>query len=87
MAFMVVGQSILGIVPIMVVGALIFFLGIDLLREALVEPIGKVNRLEYLTVSFTILSCLIRSHAYIFTLHRSSSSWYLWARGILCTVF
>ena len=48
---MVVGQNILGIIPIMVVGSLIFFLGFDLIREALIEPWGKVNRLEYLTVS------------------------------------
>ena len=48
---MVVGQGILGIIPIMVVGSLIFFLGFDLIREALIEPWGKVNRLEFLTVS------------------------------------
>lgn len=35
----------------MVVGALIFFLGLDLMREALVDTWGKVHRMEYLTVS------------------------------------
>ena len=45
------GPIIIGYIPIMVVGALIFFLGIDLMMEALVGPWGKVHRLEYLTVS------------------------------------
>lgn len=45
------GPIIIGYIPIMVVGALIFFLGIDLMREALVDTWGKVHRLEYLTVS------------------------------------
>ena len=38
-------------IPIMIVGALIFLLGIDLLREALYDTWGKLHRLEYLTVS------------------------------------
>lgn len=47
------GPTIIGYVPIMVVGALIFFLGIDLMREALIDTWGRVHRLEYLTVSPT----------------------------------
>jgi hypothetical protein len=35
----------------MVVGALIFMLGIELMEEALVDTWGKLHRLEYLTVS------------------------------------
>lgn len=50
---LVAGPVIVGYIPIMVVGALIFTLGIDLMREALVDPWGKVHRLEYLTVSLT----------------------------------
>ena len=50
---MVAGQSILGFIPVMVVGALIFFLGIDLLQDALIRPWRRTNRLEYLTVSNT----------------------------------
>lgn len=46
------GPTMIGYVPIMVVGALIFYLGIALLEEALVDTLGKMNRLEYLTVSF-----------------------------------
>lgn len=49
-AILVVGPVIIGYIPIMVVGALIFFLGFDLLREALVDTWGRVHRLEYLTV-------------------------------------
>ncbi len=44
------GPGIVGFIPKLVVGTLIFFLGIDLLIEALVSTWGKVNRLEYCTV-------------------------------------
>jgi len=53
---MVIGQKIIGIIPIMVVGSLIFFLGFDLMREAIIQPLGKLTRLEYLTVSCNHLS-------------------------------
>lgn len=77
---MVVGQNILGIIPIMVVGSLIFFLGFDLLREALWHPLGKVSRLEYLTVSLQL--CFICLRAKIITFGRFSSLWSLWVSGI-----
>ncbi len=48
---LVAGPVIIGYIPIMVVGALIFFLGMDLMLEALLLTWGKVNRVEYLTVS------------------------------------
>ncbi|WFD30556.1 hypothetical protein MSPP1_001577 [Malassezia sp. CBS 17886] len=44
------GPGMIAFLPIMVVAALIFVLGIDLVREALYETIGRVNRLEYLTI-------------------------------------
>lgn len=47
---MVVGPVIIGFIPVMVVGALIFLLGIELLQEALADTWGKLSRLEYLTV-------------------------------------
>ncbi|KAH0544974.1 hypothetical protein FGG08_000900 [Glutinoglossum americanum] len=47
---LVVGPVVIGFIPIMVVGALIFLLGIDLLREALYDTWGKLQRLEYLTI-------------------------------------
>lgn len=49
-AIMVIGPVIIGYIPVLVVGALIFLLGIDLMREALVDTWGKLSRLEYLTV-------------------------------------
>ena len=49
-AILVVGPVIIGYIPIMVVGALIFYLGFDLLREALADTWGRVHRLEYFTV-------------------------------------
>ena len=45
------GLIIVGFIPVPVVGALIFYLGITLLKEALVDNWGRVHRLEYLTVS------------------------------------
>lgn len=48
---LITGPVIVGYIPIMVVGSLIFFLGFDLMREALVDTWGRVHRLEYLTAS------------------------------------
>lgn len=53
---LVAGPGMIGFVPIMVVGALIFYLGIDLLREALYDTWGKMNKLEYLTVVIIVLT-------------------------------
>ncbi|PWY80648.1 sulfate transporter family protein [Aspergillus heteromorphus CBS 117.55] len=47
---LVVGPVIVGFIPVMVVGALIFLLGIELMQEALVDTWGKLHRHEYLTV-------------------------------------
>ncbi|KAJ5567394.1 hypothetical protein N7535_006700 [Penicillium sp. DV-2018c] len=53
---MVVGPVIIGYIPIMVVGALIFLLGIELLQEALGDTWGKLTRLEYLTVVIIVVT-------------------------------
>ncbi|KAJ6189397.1 hypothetical protein N7519_004305, partial [Penicillium mononematosum] len=53
---MVIGPAIIGYIPIMVVGALIFLLGIELLQEALVDTWGKLTRLEYLTVVIIVVT-------------------------------
>lgn len=51
-------QGILGLIPIMVVGALIFFLGFELLKEALFGTWGKTNRWEFFTASgYVLLRC------------------------------
>ncbi|KAJ5606124.1 hypothetical protein N7510_008905 [Penicillium lagena] len=53
---LVVGPVIIGFIPVMVVGALIFLLGIELLQEALVDTWGKLSRLEYLTVVIIVVT-------------------------------
>ena len=53
---MFIGPSLIGKIPVMVVGALIFLLGMDLLKEALIDTIGKVNFLEYLTILVIVLT-------------------------------
>ena len=50
------GPVIIGYIPIMVVGALIFMLGIELLEEALVGTLGRVHRLEYLTIVVIVVT-------------------------------
>lgn len=53
---MVVGPVIIGFIPRMMVGVLIFILGFELLLEALLLPWKKLKRLEYWTVSRSSLS-------------------------------
>ncbi|RDW94341.1 sulfate transporter family protein-like protein [Coleophoma crateriformis] len=52
---MLIGPSIIGLIPVMTVGILIFVLGFDLLYEALVEPRHKLKLSEYLTVVTIVL--------------------------------
>ncbi|KAF2089134.1 hypothetical protein K490DRAFT_38608 [Saccharata proteae CBS 121410] len=49
------GPGLIGYVPIMVVGTLIFYLGLDLLKEALWDTFGKLRPLEYLTIVIIVL--------------------------------
>ncbi|KZF26373.1 hypothetical protein L228DRAFT_264776 [Xylona heveae TC161] len=53
---MVIGPTIIGYIPIMVVGALIFLLGIDLMKEALYDTWGRVHRLEYFTIVVIVVT-------------------------------
>ena len=46
----VAGPVVIGFVPVMVVGTLIYQLGIDLAQEALVSTLGRLDRLEYCTI-------------------------------------
>lgn len=50
------GPVIIGYIPIMVVGALIFLLGIELMQEALVDTWGRVHRLEYATILIIVIT-------------------------------
>ena len=46
----VAGPVVIGYVPVMVVGTLIYQLGIDLATDALVSTYGRLHRLEYITI-------------------------------------
>jgi SulP family sulfate permease len=50
-----VGPWIVGYIPVMVVGSLIFHLGLDLLKEALVDTWNSVHYLEYFTICVIIV--------------------------------
>lgn len=56
MGILFAGTSIIGFIPVMMVGALIFLLGLDLLIEALYDTWGRVNSQEYLTIIAIIFS-------------------------------
>ncbi|KAJ2262397.1 hypothetical protein GGI01_001561 [Coemansia sp. RSA 376] len=53
------GPAIIGFIPTMVVGALIFHLGLELMREALVDTIGVVNSIEYATILSIVLAMAV----------------------------
>ncbi|RPA77165.1 hypothetical protein BJ508DRAFT_174030 [Ascobolus immersus RN42] len=53
---MMVGPVLIGYIPVMVVGALIFLLGFELLREALWDTWGKLQWIEYLTVMIIVVT-------------------------------
>ncbi|KAM7207695.1 cyclic nucleotide-binding domain containing protein [Naviculisporaceae sp. PSN 640] len=52
---MVIGPSLIGFIPIMMVGVLIFDLGFELLLEAVWQPRKKLKLLEYITVIVIVL--------------------------------
>lgn len=53
---MAAGPTVIGFIPIMVVGALIFLLGVELMKEALYDTWGKLSRFEYLTISIIVIT-------------------------------
>jgi sulfate permease, SulP family len=54
---MMAGTAPIGYLPVMVVGALIFVLGIDLVREALWDTRHRVSKTEYVTI-LSIIVCM-----------------------------
>ncbi|QDS74427.1 hypothetical protein FKW77_006102 [Venturia effusa] len=46
----IAGPAMIGFIPKMVVGTLIFMLGIEMIQEALWDTFGRLHRLEWLTV-------------------------------------
>ncbi|KAI1459055.1 sulfate transporter family protein [Annulohypoxylon moriforme] len=53
---MTIGPVIIGYIPVMVVGTLIFVLGFELLMDALVSTRRKLKLLEYLTIVVIVLT-------------------------------
>lgn len=49
------GPAMIGFIPVCLVGALIFLLGIELLEEALWDTFGKCHKLEYITIIAIVL--------------------------------
>ncbi|CEQ42126.1 SPOSA6832_03922 [Sporobolomyces salmonicolor] len=47
---LVAGPGVIGFLPVCVVAALIFILGIDLVKEALVDTYGRVSHFEYASI-------------------------------------
>ncbi|GAC92487.1 hypothetical protein PHSY_000040 [Pseudozyma hubeiensis SY62] len=47
---MIAGPGTISYLPVSIVGALIFVLGIDLAKEALYDTVGRVNGWEYMTI-------------------------------------
>lgn len=56
-ALLFMGTGPIAYLPVMVVGALIFVLGIDLVKEALWDTRNRVNRWEYVTIA-SIMICM-----------------------------
>ncbi|KAF9198266.1 hypothetical protein BGZ49_000950 [Haplosporangium sp. Z 27] len=56
MVIFLVGPWIVGYIPVMVVGSLIFHLGLDLVKEALWDTWGLVHPLEYLTIALIVVA-------------------------------
>ncbi|OBZ73456.1 Uncharacterized protein C24H6.11c [Grifola frondosa] len=54
---LLVGSGPIAYIPVMVVGALIFVLGIDLVKEALWDTRQRVSRMEYITIA-SIMICM-----------------------------
>ncbi|ODV91164.1 hypothetical protein CANCADRAFT_24013 [Tortispora caseinolytica NRRL Y-17796] len=52
---MSLGSKVIELIPVMVVGSLIFLLGIELLQEALCDTYGRVSRFEYFTIVTIVL--------------------------------
>ncbi|KAJ4296447.1 hypothetical protein N0V90_006492 [Kalmusia sp. IMI 367209] len=49
------GPAMIGFIPVCLVGALIFLLGIQLMKEAVWDVFGRLQRLEYFTVLAIVL--------------------------------
>lgn len=50
------GPTVIGYIPVMVVGSLIFHLGLELMKESLVDTWGVVHPLEYVTIALIVVA-------------------------------
>lgn len=51
---LLIGPVMIGYIPVLMVGCLIFVLGFELFSDAVWAPKSKLNKFEYLTVSCTV---------------------------------
>jgi len=54
-ALLVVGTSFIKYVPTIIVGGLIFHLGFDLMKEALIDTFKTVSTIEYVTIVLIVI--------------------------------
>lgn len=59
----VAGPVVIGYVPVMVVGTLIYYLGIDLAKEALIDTYGRLHSLEYITI--VVIALVMGIHDFV----------------------
>lgn len=55
-AVMMVGPVVIGYIPVCVVGALIYLLGYELLKEALYDTWGRLRKVEYITIVIIVVT-------------------------------
>lgn len=55
-ATMLAGPDVIGFIPVMLVGALIFLLGFELIEEALIDTYGRVSKFEYVTILVIVVT-------------------------------
>ena len=79
---LIIGPVVIGFIPVMMVGALIFILGFELFLEAVWDPRHRLKPLEYITVSITSSLDAQCTNAYRFL-----SSWELWVLMILLSEY
>lgn len=54
-AVMVAGPVVIGYIPVCVVGSLIYLLGYELLKEAIIDTWGRLKRIEYTTIIIIVV--------------------------------
>lgn len=55
-AIMAIGPIVISIIPVCIVGSLIFLLGFELLSESLFDTWNKITKFEYVTIAIIVLT-------------------------------